>query len=299
MSSGGNRPDPPTAGEDPIAAFVTAERLPADFAAVAGAIHRPIVDRIVAAAADQAIVVGLCGAQGSGKSTMAAMLSILIARRGLRTAVVSLDDLYLTRAERTALASRVHPLLATRGVPGTHEVGIGLTLLDAVRTRQGMSVPRFDKARDDRRPPGDWTRLEAGIDVLLFEGWCVGARPQGEDALREAVNRLEREEDRDGRWRRYVDDALAGSYRSLFAAIDLLVMLEAPGFDAVLGWRIEQEQKLRARSGRQLRIMNDAEVARFVGHYERLTRHMLAEMPARADVVVRLDRARHATLARV
>lgn len=231
-------------------------------------------------------VVGLCGAQGSGKSTLAAAVAREMTALGVPTAVISIDDIYLTPAQREVLARDVHPLLRTRGVPGTHDVALGLSVFDALDRGEATRLPRFDKALDDRLPQALWPRAPAGCRLLLFEGWCVGARPQPEHILARPVNALEANEDRQGVWRRYVNGVLAGAYQRLFARIDALVLLAAPGFDVVLDWRREQEAALGRRA------MDEAALTRFVAHYERLTRHILAEMPARADLVIELDRLR-------
>jgi D-glycerate 3-kinase len=122
--------------------------------------------------------------------------------------------------------------------------------------------------------------------VEIFEGWCVGARAQGQAALATPVNDLERLEDPDARWRTYVNDQLDGPYQELFAKLHSLTLLAAPGFEVVAGWRLEQEDRLRARTGHG---MSYDEVVRFVAHYERLTRCILSEMPERADWTVQLD----------
>lgn len=237
-------------------------------------------------------VVGVCGAQGSGKSTLAAALCTLWQSRGLRCAVLSLDDLYLTRAQREQLARTQHPLLRTRGVPGTHDVALGHAVFDSLARAGRTRLPRFDKSRDTRRPLTDWDAVDGPLDVLLFEGWCVGARPQTEAALREPLNTLEREHDHDGRWRRAANMQLAGPYQTMFARLDTLLLLAAPSFDVVLGWRREQERALARLSPRGSAVLDDAALARFVQHFERLTRHVLAEMPGRADLTLRLDSAR-------
>jgi D-glycerate 3-kinase len=237
--------------------------------------------------------VGIAGAQGSGKSTLAQSLALLLDSRGLKTTVLSLDDLYLPRAERERLSMAVHPLLLTRGVPGTHDVELGLQVCDAFAQGRAIRVPRFDKARDDRRPSKEWAAISPPVDVVLFEGWCVGARPQSWSALIDPVNQLECEEDPHGIWRRFVNDALGGGYQTLFARVHVSVLLAAPSFDVVYRWRCEQEHKLKARvGGAASRTMTDEEVARFIAHYERLTRHILDEMPSRADIVVMLDEQR-------
>lgn len=287
---------------DWIADFLKAERLPDAYAQTIATVWARLADRIATAAARHgpAYVVGVCGAQGSGKTTACAVMQRRLQDQGLRVATFSIDDLYLTRAERAALARTVHPLLTTRGPPGTHDVALGERVLDALARPGETALPRFDKARDDRAPPATWSRFEGPADIVLFEGWCVGARPQAAEALAAPVNTLERDRDPDGVWRTYVNEALAGPYRHLFARLDRLVLIAAPGFEAVLTWRLEQEAKLRARLAREgadaSRTLSDAQVATFIAHYERLTRHILAEMPARADDLVSLDAERRARL---
>lgn len=236
-------------------------------------------------------VIGVSGAQGAGKSTLTAHLATLLKEDfGLKVACLSLDDLYLTRAERGRLARTVHPLLATRGVPGTHDVALGIELLEALKSGREVALPVFDKASDDRKPKSDWKLFQGPTDVILFEGWCVGARPQPEAALAEPASDLERTEDPDGSWRRYVNAQLQGSYRELFALLDRLVMLKVPDMACIFRWRLEQEKQLarQNRSGHPLRIMDEAALERFIQHYRRLTLWMLEEMPHRADVLLTL-----------
>ncbi len=227
------------------------------------------------------VLIGLAGAQGSGKSTMARRLVEGLGRAGWAGFAVSLDDFYLTRIERAELAARIHPLLATRGVPGTHDVALMESTLAALLGGKSHAVPSFDKGADDRRPAAQWHRPSGPLDVVLFEGWCVGARPQGAAALLPPANALEAEEDVDGVWRRHVDAQLAGPYARVFAGLDLSILLRAPAFDIVLDWRTEQERGLGPRG------MDPVALARFVAHYERLTRWMLADEPA--DLVLDLD----------
>jgi len=234
------------------------------------------------------LVLGLNGAQGTGKSTLARLLRRLLERiYGLRVAILSLDDLYLTVAERMRRAEAIHPLLATRGVPGTHDVALGIRTIRALREGKPLALPRFDKARDDRLPVAQWPRWEGRCDVVIFEGWCVGARPQRRDELEEPINGLERLEDPTGDWRYYVNRELGGHYQALFAEVDVLVMLRPESFDHVFAWREQQEARLRDQSGGP-QVMGPTAVRRFVMHFERLTRFMWEEMPARADAVVYL-----------
>ncbi|ATY34699.1 kinase [Sphingomonas psychrotolerans] len=237
------------------------------------------------------LILGLCGAQGSGKSTLAKGLRDRMEARGIATALLSLDDLYLSGHARAATARDIHPLLRTRGVPLTHDVAHGIALLDAVRGREATSFPRFDKARDE--PEAQRQPVPAKLDLLIFEGWCVGARAQDDAAVAAPINALERDADPDGSWRRAVNAALCTGYAELFARIDRLVLLAAPGFEIVARWRLEQEEALRRTLEAQGRstagLMDAPAVLRFVAHYERLTCWILDEMPARADLVLRLD----------
>ena len=183
-------------------------------------------------------VLGLCGPQGSGKSTAATVLRRMLVENGLSCAVLSIDDLYLTWAERQTLAATVHPRLATRGPPGTHDVPLGLSAITSLGIAGDVRLPRFDKGKDDRARPDEWPYVRSPVEVLIFEGWCVGAVAEPPQDLLEPVNDLERNEDPEGVWRAYVNDQLAGPYRALFGRIDYLAVLRPPRFEQVLAWRV-------------------------------------------------------------
>ena len=287
-----------------IAALIAEHALPAGYADTVRDVLAPLAQRIdrLRERLKRPVIVGLCGSQGSGKSTMAAFLAALLESEGRKVAVLSLDDLYLSHDARQALAQDRHPLFATRGVPGTHDVALGAQILEALAGISGAAavrLPRFDKAADDPWAEDAWPIQATPVDVVLFEGWCVGASPQDAAALDAPVNALERDADTDGTWRSAVNAVLADGYQRLFGRLDALVLIQAPGFEQVLAWRTLQEHRLAARlqaSGEIGRkVMSDAEIARFIQHYERLTRHILAEMPARADAVIALDADHAAT----
>lgn len=250
-----------------------------------------------AAAVEQAtrpFVLGVSGLQGSGKSTLGAALIDAAGARGWAAVTLSLDDAYLTRGEREDLASTVHPLLRTRGVPGTHDLLLLTSTIDALDKadpERPVSIPRFDKGRDDRYPVGFWPEVPTPPKLVVLEGWCLGVEPQDAAALLEPVNPLERDEDADGRWRTWVNARLA-EYLPLWRRLDAMVLLEAPSWDVVARWRDEAEQPLRARGEAQ--AMDEAGLARFLQHYERLSRWALASLPGKADMVVKLDEHRRA-----
>ncbi|MCD8512742.1 MAG: hypothetical protein LRY63_04620 [Nitrincola sp.] len=250
----------------------------------------------------QPLVLGINGAQGAGKSTLFNLLEATLTEGfGLRVVGFSIDDLYKTRAKRSELADKVHPLLLTRGVPGTHDIDLGIEIIDSLihaNEQTVTSIPIFDKSIDDRCPEHTWQEWIGRADVIVFEGWCVGAVPQSESDLSEPVNELERKEDPEGIWRRYANEQLKGQYAELFSRLDLLLMLKVPSMQAVFEWRSLQEKKLAERMkyihdtkqpSDHLRIMNEQQIIRFIQHYERLTRAMLEQMPGQADLVLRLN----------
>ncbi len=242
----------------------------------------------------KAFFLGINGAQGTGKTTLAAYLQFALEQGcGWRVAVLSIDDFYLTKSERAQLAAKIHPLLATRGVPGTHDVYMLNDCLERLRELQPnetMALPRFDKSVDDRASPESWPTVSGPIDLIILEGWCVGSAPQSSEALRQSSNDLEEHHDPSGAWRQYVNEQLEESYAGLFAQLDALVFLQAPNLAAVYRWRVEQEEKLVPVSGRDTTgIMNRDQIADFMQHFERLTRANIKRLSDTADVTFELD----------
>ncbi len=237
-------------------------------------------------------VLAISGLQGSGKSTLAAQVVARARQRGLHAATLSIDDVYLTCAQRQRLARQVHPLLITRGPPGTHDLPLAYAVLDAVAARQPLALPRFDKLADERLPEAQWPHLRQPLDLLVFEGWFLGTPAQDEADLEPALNALEREADPDARWRRWCNQALARDYPALWQRCDRLWFLQPPDASVVPRWRWQQEQALQAAEpGRH--GMSRPQLERFVQYYERLSRHALRMLPGIADHVVHLDRQRH------
>lgn len=299
-----------------VGEFIAEQQLPASFMALSETFYFPLAQQLVAQnhSSTRPLLVGINGAQGTGKSTLAALLGCMLeAGTGWRCAILSIDDLYRTRTEREQLAQGIHPLLKVRGVPGTHDIDLGLALIDQLlmphtstpltplpnplthpptnpRTTR-LALPRFNKAIDDRKPTEEWHQQSLPVDMVIVEGWCIGAVPQPDAQLSTAINDLERNYDPDGTWRHYVNQQLAGNYQTLFNRLDYLVMLKAPTMECIEEWRWLQEQKLiAATGGKGEGLMNQAQVKHFIQHYERLTRHLLEEMPTRADWVFHLNK---------
>lgn len=251
------------------------------------------LDQVVALARSRAgervPVVGVAGPQGSGKTTL---VSAYAARPGV--AHFSLDDFYVGRERREGWARDGLPLLATRGPPPTHDVSALLHTIDLLETAapdRRTTWPVFDKLADDMLPDDKWPVFTGRPDLILVDGWCLGASPQSEAALIAPVNALETIEDADGHWRRLVNKHLGAEYRTLFDRLDAILYLRAPAFDVVLDWRCEQEEGLLMRG---LTPDERQGVARFIQHFERITRHMMAG-GRRADIEVQLDEDRNVT----
>lgn len=244
------------------------------------------------------LLVGLNGSQGSGKTSLCNLLKwVLEAAFDCHTCIISIDDLYLTKADRKKLGEKVHPLLATRGVPGTHDIPLGLELLQQLKqptAGEEVAIPRFSKADDDRLPTEDWDLITTPVDLILFEGWCVGATPQSAAELEQPLNLLEEKEDTAGSWRHYVNQQLAGPYRDLFSLIDLQLMLQIPDWQMVYHWRKRQEQQLAAKQSGS-GVMGEIALQRFIMHYERLTKHQLQTLPESADLVMKLNQQQRVT----
>ena len=284
-----------------LLAFASEEQLPRTFAQNFVGWYEGVTRHLasIAASNKQTLLVGVSGCQGSGKSTLArAMARIAADVFGTPAAALSLDDFYLTRAERQRLAATSHPLLATRGVPGTHDLDLLQGTLQALASNEGpVALPGFDKSRDERTNSVQWRQVCAPLGLVFLEGWCVGVPPQPDRLLIEPVNETESEQDASGHWRQAVNRQLKGAYAALFDALDALLFLKAPDFDTVFDWRWEQEQRLSETvaedaSATPNSTMTRDEVGAFVLHYQRLTEHALATLPQRADVTWELDHDR-------
>jgi len=277
---------------------ITSRSLPDDFIQTIERCYLPVARQIATARDNQkptqTFMVSFNGAQGSGKSTITAFLRLLLMHQfALNTLDISIDDFYRTHAQRVELSQTVHPLLITRGVPGTHDIDLALQTFDCLRhcdLSNPCPVPLFDKATDDRCGREFWREVTEPVDIVLFEGWCNHAPPQSQQELDGAINELERNEDADGVWRAYVNEQLKLYRRLLFSQADFLVFLQVPSFEKVYEWRGLQEKKLAASSqGDNHAVMNGLELKRFIQHYERITRQCLESLPQQADVILKLD----------
>ncbi len=281
-----------------ISQFLIKHKLPEEYKQNVLDWFSPVADKLVSKQQQlkKPLVVGVNGAQGSGKSTLSDLLETLFVEKyELNAVTLSIDDFYYTRQERLDLAESVHPLLVTRGVPGTHDVSLALDCLYGLLRGDVVRVPRFEKARDDRYPEQQWSVIYEPVDIIILEGWCVGAEAQTPEQLIAPINDLEAQQDPDLVWRHYVNRQLQASYADLFNLIDCWIMLKAPSFDVVYNWRLEQEHKLRASQSTIKETMDDETIAQFIKFYQRITEHVLGTLPDKVDFLFELDSHRKIT----
>jgi D-glycerate 3-kinase len=284
-----------------VNSFLIENQLPISFLQVIDKWFAPLAQKLAnnAKKANTPLLVGINGCQGSGKSTLAALLKLLLSQdHQLNTTALSIDDFYLTHEERQQLSKEIYPLLAIRGVPGTHDIPLLIKKLEQLTQTHGeVSIPRFNNAIDDRQPPEQWNSAVAPVDIVILEGWCIGTPAQPSSELYKPINELEAKKDPDAIWRTFVNEQVYNNYSNLYDMIDLLIMLQAPSFDCVYQWRLEQEVKLakattlndQSSSG----IMTPEQISYFIQHYQRLTEQSLEVLPSQCDYLLQLDQNRH------
>ena len=239
-------------------------------------------------------IVGLSGGQGTGKTTISSIMSIILKKYfKLNIFKISIDDFYKTRKERFLLSKKIHNLLMTRGVPGTHDTNIILDFLNKVKNKnfKPLKLPKFNKAADDRFKKKLWYSINKRPDVIIFEGWCIGARPQKNYQLKKHINSVEKLNDQNLIWRKYVNYQLKKNYRKLFNQLNCLLYLKAKNFNLLQKWRLKQERKLLtfSREYKNLKIMNKKEVINFMKTYERITKNMFKDAPKYASIILNLN----------
>ena len=240
-------------------------------------------------------LVGLAGGQGTGKTTISSILEIILRKYfKLNVFKISIDDFYRTRKERFNLSKKVHPLLMTRGVPGTHDIKIMLDFFRKSKTKKFKSfkLPKFNKAFDDRCKKNQWYTIKKKPDVVIFEGWCVGARAEKNSTIKKSINSLEKTNDSQLIWRNYVNKQLKTKYKKLYDQLDCLVYLKAKNFSLLQKWRLIQEKKLRLKNKikkTKNKIMSKGDVINFMQTYQRVTENMFKFAPRYASIILNLN----------
>ncbi len=235
------------------------------------------------------LFLGFSGGQGSGKTTVAKILKIILKKFFKREIYVSsIDDFYKTLKDRNEMSHTIHPLFKTRGVPGTHDISLVKKFFDFIKKKnfKKFKLPKFDKSVDDRLKKKYWSNIKKRPEIVILEGWCVGAKPQSNSIINKSINVLEKYEDKHLIWRKYANEKLKKEYKKLFAMIDHFIFMKIPNFNVVYEWRLLQESKLRKKSHSSKKIMSYNEIKRFIMFYERITLQMIKDLSKSASVVI-------------
>ena len=237
-------------------------------------------------------IIGLSGGQGAGKSTITSILKLIFKKKySLDLCVFSIDDFYRTKSERIKMSKTIHPLFLTRGVPGTHDIKLLSNIIQKLKKKnfKTVLVPKFDKSKDDRFKKTKWQKIKTSPQIIILEGWCVGATQQKKSELTRPANKIEKEFDNKLIWRNKVNNLLKYEYKRLFKKIDKLVYLKVPDFNHIFKWRFAQEQKLKLTS-KSKRTMSKIQIKEFIMFYERITKHMMKNYSKISDLTIFLDK---------
>ena len=237
--------------------------------------------------------VGLAGGQGTGKTTTSSIIKIILEKYfKLNVFKISIDDFYKTRKERILLSKKIQPMLLTRGVPGTHDINMMLNFFKKVKSKKfkSLQLPNFNKATDDRFAKKYWYNIKKRPDVIIFEGWCVGAKPEKNATLNKAINSMEKKKDQKKIWRKYVNQHLKLKYKDLYSQLNCLIYLKAKNFSLLQKWRLKQENKLwlKSKKNSKHKIMNKENVISFMQTYQRITENMFKKMTKHASILINL-----------
>ena len=239
------------------------------------------------------LFLGISGGQGSGKTTITGILKIILKIFFKREiCIASIDDFYKTLKERDKMSKKIHPLFKTRGVPGTHEINLIKKFFNQAERKNftKFHLPKFDKSIDDRLKKKYWTIINKKPDIVILEGWCIGAKPQSNYFIKKPINKLEKNDDKYFIWRKYVNEKLKKEYKKIFSMIDYFIFIKIPNFNMVFKWRFLQEKKLRKKSFLEKKIMSYNEIRRFIMFYERITLQMVKDLSKSASVVMLLKK---------
>ena len=240
------------------------------------------------------LIIGLAGGQGTGKTTITSIISLILKKYfKLKVFKISIDDFYKSRNERKKLSKNKHPLLMIRGVPGTHDYKIIYEFFKKVKNKKfsKLRLPKFDKSKDDRCNKKLWYKINSRPDVIILEGWCVGAKAQKNSQLSKPINNLEKIKDPYLVWRNYVNIQLKMHYKNLFKHLNEIIYLKANNFRVLQKWRIKQEKTLwlKSKNKKNLKIMNMDDIISFMQTYQRITQNMFKDAPKYASIVMELN----------
>ena len=230
----------------------------------------------------------ISGSQGVGKSTLVLILkSVIEDMYNKKIMSISIDDYYLSKKKRLQLSKKIHPLLKTRGVPGTHDLDKLRKHINQFNKKKfPITIPIFDKLSDDITKKKNTI---SKAEILLLEGWCCGCLPINNKYLCKNINKLESDLDKNNIWRNFYNEKLQNDYKKIFKLFDLKIYMQPPSFKYVYKWRADQERKGLSKSVNK-KYMNKKQLDRFIQHYEKITKWMVKSMPAEADMLIKVNK---------
>ena len=245
----------------------------------------PIIDNIINSQDNKYLI---SGSQGVGKSTISNLLKLVIEKYyKKKVMLLSIDNYYLSKTQRFKLAKKIHPLLLTRGVPGTHNIKkLYQDINQFNKQKFPITIPYFDKINDDITKK---RKIINNAQILLLEGWCCGSLPIKTKYLNQNVNQLESKYDKKNIWRKYYNSMLKSEYRKVFSMFNKKIYIQPPSFKYVLKWRSLQE-KNNAKKSNSKNFMNKDKLKKFIQHYEKITKWMKKTMPHEVDILIKIDK---------
>ena len=231
----------------------------------------------------------ISGSQGVGKTTILEILNKNFHKFfGKKILMLSLDDFYYDRAQREILSKTIHPLLMTRGVPGTHNTKEILNVIKKFsKSEYPIKIPIFNKLKDTRRRRK--RIINEKTDIIILEGWCCGSPPINKKYLQKNINILEKQFDKKLIWRNYYNNKLKNEYSELYKKFDKLIYFNAPSFSYVLKWRVKQEKNSKKNKNTK-QGMNKKEIAEFIQHYEKITKWMMKVLLKKANINILVEK---------
>ena len=226
----------------------------------------------------------IAGSQGSGKSSLSKLIKLYLEKFCYKSVVIiSMDDFYLSKSQRTQLSKNIHPLFLTRGVPGTHDLELMNKKIKQIFNKEfPIYLPIFDKVSDKRKRT---YKKVLKADVIVFEGWCAGAQPVNLNYLQKNFNNLEKHKDKNFIWRNSYNKYL-NEYQKLFSQFNFFIYFQFNQWDHVLNWKYKQELELRDKK-KDLGLKKY--LREFIQYYEKVSKWMHLKVPKYCNILIKLD----------
>jgi D-glycerate 3-kinase len=226
----------------------------------------------------------IAGPQGSGKSSLSKLIKLYLEKFYDKSVIIiSMDDFYLSKKQRTQLSKNIHPLFLTRGVPGTHDLGLMNKKIKQILNKEfPIYLPIFDKVSDTRKRT---YKKVLKADVIIFEGWCAGAQPVNQNYLQKNFNNLEKNKDKNFIWRNSYNKYL-NEYQKIFSKFNYIIYFQFNHWNHVVNWKYKQELELRDKK-KDLALKKY--LKEFVQYYEKVSKWMHLKVPKYCNILIKLD----------